>query len=135
MSRLPAFSVSRHLAMPLTPLMSLTTNSFTAPAAKPTVACWSCRASVGLKLNRRRSGQTVEPSGRYSSSMTSLFGKHQVHHPAPPHMRPRSGKVLKNRGVGATGFAEGVGERGHTVEGAGIVDGLRKRYHGRCPPR
>src|SRR4051812_47354832 len=44
--------------------------------------------------------------------------------PTPPHVRPLSPAVLQDLGIGAACIFEGVGENGHPLESAFVVDRL-----------
>src|SRR6516165_7131692 len=59
--------------------------------------------------------QLPESLNPYTSS-TLL--QHQIHRPAPPHMRPRPAQVAEQIGVGAAGVLQGVGEQARAVERA-----------------
>src|SRR6516162_8477827 len=52
----------------------------------------------------------------------SCLPQHQIHRPAPPHVRPRTAQVVEQVSVGAAGVFQGVGENRETREVPGLVD-------------
>src|SRR5262249_17301888 len=69
------------------------------------------------RRTRRYSISLLAPlkHGRPQDSASTL-PQHQIHRPAPPHMRSRRAQVAEQFGVGAAGVFQGVGEDRQAVE-------------------